>query len=498
VNPAELVGQTLLGRYTLREQIAAGGMSVVYAGQDERLHRPVCVKVFVGMDSQHEYQTIYEHFVQEAFALSQLQHPSTIRIYDFGYLDQEPKEPDEPKASRTPFYVSELMGGGTLFQLVKRGGPMTPQDALQVLDPIVHALAEAHGRGIIHRDIKPSNILFGTAGEQRLVKLADFGIAKLQQDGAHGRASETMAKSGPPISLYSAGWAAPEQMRRKPVGPTADVYSLGLVLAFMLSGRKVFPDDNDLQALGNRVAGDQFVEESLRRMQIPPALQAVIARACRTAPAERHQSAMELLEATRHAVAAIAAAEAAQDAALDEVSPDTDEMTPPVAAPSPAAPPQAAPPPRAPGPVLRISSMADAEIVAAGRRVSLVATPRAVDLGGPDGPIASAARARFTFVPGPSQSLRLHIKGLNCFVAKDGGRTSSAVEIARDTLVHLQLPAQVLDSVQCQFARTGDPTAFQFPVAGVTLAVPLELAACAVLLDFGPGREMALLYSIPR
>jgi hypothetical protein len=115
--------------------------------------------------------------------------------------------------------------------------------------------------------------------------------------------------------------------------------------------------------------------------------------------------------------------------------------------------------------------------------------------------VSTPARARFTFVPGPSQTLRLHVKGLNCFVAKEGGRPTSAVEVAKDSLLHLQapqVPPRTLDSVRCQFARTGDPSAFQFPVGGgVTLAVPLEQVACAVLLDFGPGRELALLYSRP-
>jgi len=457
----DLIGRVLLGRYAVDERIAAGGMSLVYGGQDQRLQRRVCVKVLVGIAGTSEYQTLYEHFVQEAFALSQLQHPNTLRIYDFGYLDE---------ATKTPFFVLELITGGTLAQQVKREGPLSPQAAVEILEPIVHALAEAHARGIIHRDIKPSNILFAEVGAQRIPKLADFGIAKMRS--GPGKAAETKGTSGPPISLYSAGWAAPEQMRKKAVGPTADVYSLGLLLAFALTGKKVFPDDdNVVQTLAHRIEGNEFVADSLQKMDLPGSMREVIARACRVSPAERFQTAADFLRAAREALQA------------------GNQAPPPL--PTPARPPA----------LLRVSDLSQPEILAGGRRVALVPSRGTVDLGGEGSPVATAARARFSFVPGPSQTLRLHVKGLNCFVAKDGARPTSAVEVHKDMLLHLQTPAaqaRTLDSVRCQFARTGDPTAFQFPLGtGVTLAVPLEQAACAVLLDFGPGRELALLYSRP-
>jgi len=88
--PFDLVGTQLMGRYTVEERITRGGMSVVYRGHDDRLHRPVCVKAFLGLDpTRPDYRAVYEHFVQEAFALSQLRHPNTLRIYDFGYLENE-------------------------------------------------------------------------------------------------------------------------------------------------------------------------------------------------------------------------------------------------------------------------------------------------------------------------------------------------------------------------------------------------------------------------
>ena len=267
-DPLELLGKQLMGRYTIRDRIANGGMSVVYRGQDDRLQRPVCVKVFFGLDrSQSVYQTSYEHFIQEAFALSQLHHPNTIRIYDFGYLDEEPC---------SPFHVSELMDGGTLLGHVRRQGPLSTDEVIAILEPIVGALTEAHSHGIVHRDIKPTNILFHNAGPNRVVKLADFGIAKAHMDeferSIPHRAQDTHAASGKRISLYSPGWAAPEQLRAHPVGPSADVYALGLLVVFMLSGKKVFPDKDIMETVQRRMEGDQFVAVSYTHLTLPTIL----------------------------------------------------------------------------------------------------------------------------------------------------------------------------------------------------------------------------------
>src|SRR5205823_3338620 len=142
-----------------------------------------------------------------------------------------------------------------------------------------------------HRDIKPSNILFGSAGPTPLPKLADFGIAKARPSEGEQiphRAKETQATPGVKISMYSPGWAAPEQMRAKPVGPTADIYALGLLLAYKLSGKKVFPDDNVIETLANRMEGDTFVTRSIDKLGLPPKITEVIRRSCRNDPAERY------------------------------------------------------------------------------------------------------------------------------------------------------------------------------------------------------------------
>src|SRR5512132_1224181 len=174
--PEVKLGDVVLGRYRIVEQIASGGHSVVFRGQDERLSRPVCIQVFSGFGGNSGVgRTSYEHFVQEAFALSRLTHPNTLRIYDFGHLG--PKD-----AEGMPLQVCEYMNGGTLSNVVREQGRQSLAETTRVVNAMCAALSEAHGLGIVHRDIKPQNILFGSVGVNRLPKLADFGIAKWSAD----------------------------------------------------------------------------------------------------------------------------------------------------------------------------------------------------------------------------------------------------------------------------------------------------------------------------
>lgn len=507
-DPLVLVGKVLLGRYLIEERLAQGGMSVVYRGTDERLHRPVCVKIFFGIDrSRVAYQTSYEHFVQEAFALSQLSHPNTIRIYDFGYLPEEPK---------SPFHVSELLDGGTLLGLIRREGPLAPATALDILEPIVGALSEAHSRGVVHRDIKPSNILFGRAGPRQIVKLADFGIAKAGLDALEraipNRADDTNA-AGHRISLYSPGWAAPEQLRSERVGPTADVFALGLLIAYMLSGRKVFSDSDVLKAVNDRMEGDAYLERALEAMHLPRAMTDVVGRACRVDPRQRYHSVDELLADYREAVerpdqpgsgvrtARFDRGGEPTSVARSPARPMPGELAPepPVAAVPPPTPftadaaPAAPAVPAAPvdGPLLVLAELSPGDVVAGGRRVRIVPCGEEVTLGGAADPVQAPGRFRLTFLPGWEG--RVHVRGLNCFVEKLGGRATSAVDLDGDGAIELIAPDRArLDTVRLLFPRAADKM-WHFPLGGATLAVPVVDVPRALLLDYGPGRETVLL-----
>src|SRR5258705_7657714 len=199
--PAINVGDVVLDRYRVVEQIASGGHSVVFRGQDERLSRPVCIKVFSGLGGESGVgRTSYEHFVQEAFALSRLTHPNTLRIYDFGHLG--PKDADG-----MPLQVCEYMNGGTLSNIIREQGKQSLAETVRVIGAMCSALSEAHHLGIVHRDIKPQNILFNSVGHNRLPKLADFGIAKWSADSHEDkkdkRAEDTAIVAGQKLAMYS-------------------------------------------------------------------------------------------------------------------------------------------------------------------------------------------------------------------------------------------------------------------------------------------------------
>lgn len=283
-SPESMVGRKLLDRYRVEKLIGQGGMSVVFRGTDERLKRPVAIKVFGALFSVGTSKLTQRHFVQEAFALSALRHPNTIRIFDFGSLDVGRGE--------APFQIAEYMDGGTLADLVRRKGPLDPESTRRTLEAIAGAVAEAHANDIVHRDIKPSNILFGRAGRQRIVKLADFSVAQacaLAKEAVDPALEDiTIADS---LSFFSLAWSAPEQIRGTHVEKTADVYGLGLVLGYMLSGEKLrsLQSPSDLYLPPDVLDG--WLERTVKEQtNIPPALKEVCLKACRAKPEERYPS----------------------------------------------------------------------------------------------------------------------------------------------------------------------------------------------------------------
>jgi serine/threonine-protein kinase len=233
------VGDLVLERYRIVEHIASGGHSVVFRGQDERLSRPVCIKVFSGMGGNSGVgRTSYEHFVQEAFALSRLTHPNTLRIYDFGHLGPprvtDPRgsavRPEPEDAAGMPLQVCEYMNGGTLSHMVREQGRQSLAETVRVIHAMCLALAEAHGLGIVHRDIKPQNVF--DAGPGTIWKILDFGVATLAEDGA-----ATLTHGG---IVGTPSYMAPEQAQGRPLDGRADLYALAAVAYRCATGRHPF------------------------------------------------------------------------------------------------------------------------------------------------------------------------------------------------------------------------------------------------------------------
>ena len=289
-------GTRLLGRYEIIDRIGSGGMATIYRATDERLDRVVCIKLLrttlvEGSGSNNTsgravYKATYSHFLKEALALSKLQHPNTLRIYDFGYLDPTvPADGSATPENGAPFHVSEYLDGGNLETHIRLRGALPAEETLGILEGISGALAEAHEHNIIHRDIKPSNILFARVRGALVPKLADFGIAHSDLKQPNG-AEESVST----VALFSPRWAAPEQLCGSPEGPRTDVYALGLLAVFMLTGKVLFGDEDVRVTFNDRVRSDQIVQMRLAQLGVGGDVGRVITHGPMTASRPRRSS----------------------------------------------------------------------------------------------------------------------------------------------------------------------------------------------------------------
>ena len=552
------LGDVVLDRYKVVERLETGGTSVVYRGEDARLSRPVCIKVFHTLrEKEWIYRTTYEHFVQEAFALSKLTHPNTLRIYDFGHLPPGPasnkpgdsEDPTEKPEEGPPFQVSEFMNGGTLSNVVRRDGPLPPPEAGQVVTAICGALDEAHTHGIIHRDIKPKNILFGTTGAARAPKLADFGIAKsldLDSGQLSNRAGDTHVVAGRRLLMYSGLWAAPEQLVGQKVSGTSDIYSFALVTIYMLTGRCVFSSNDPSEAYRQRVDSDVLIDELFKEFEFPASVGVLLKQACALEAARRPQHASDFAKALIEAfenrgrrrlpleaphltpVPAAAPVTAAGGTSVIVPAPSEGRAKRPT---SPSEPPRnrrktdqqeprtaaAAPtssgfptPPSALTTAVGASPSAATQNAPSGppQRLSLTGMPQTVgdrtaifvpmDAGGSADIICRGGRIklRVSLVPAPG-GFTLHVRGLSCFVRKADGRPSGAVTMNEAGDIELVQPNnQRIATATVDF---GSPAAGHhvFRVGEGLVALGVEECPRAVAFDFGPAAECVFVY-VPR
>ena len=269
----DLIGQSL-GRYHILEQLGEGGMATVYKAFDTRLERDVAVKI-IRTESlpQNAVARALKRFEREAKALGKLTHPNIVPISDYGEYEGK------------PYLVMPYLPGGTLKQ--KLGKPIPWQEAIRLLIPIARALDFAHRQGMIHRDVKPSNILITADGEPMLT---DFGIAKVLD------VEETMDLTGTSVAVGTPEYMAPEQATAKTADHRADIYTLGIVLYEMVTGRKPYQADTPMAVMIMH-ARDPLPRPSQYVRDLPDSVEKLLLKALAKDPAERYQSMAEMAAA---------------------------------------------------------------------------------------------------------------------------------------------------------------------------------------------------------
>jgi hypothetical protein len=258
--PAEVGAELVLGRYRLGPRLGAGGFGTVYAATDERLQRPVAVKVIPSAPSSDP-----ERGRREALAAGRLDHPGVVAVYDAG------------EDSRARYLVSELVHGRTVDELSAEGA-LSDRDILRIGLALCGALEHAHSRGVVHRDVKPQNVMVPDAPRSNagVAKLTDFGIAHLAGDDALTRTGDVVG---------TLAYMAPEQAAGKRVDERADLYSLALVLYEALAGSN--PVRAGSPAATARRVGTVLPALRRSRKDLPDELGAAIDRALRPKPEER-------------------------------------------------------------------------------------------------------------------------------------------------------------------------------------------------------------------
>ncbi len=269
-----------LGQYVLKKKLGSGGMGEVYAAEHQLLKRPCAVKLIKPGKAADE--AVLARFEREVQATAKLTHWNTVEIFDYGHSDDG-----------TFYYVMELLPGLSLEDIVQRYGPLSPARAVHLLRQVCDALHEAHAKGFIHRDIKPGNIFAAErGGVYDVAKLLDFGLVK-EQFLAEGDAKLTQAGSFGGSPLYM----CPEQIKAyDKLDARSDIYSLGAVAYFLLTGRPPFLGESpwDIIAAHSR---DPVEPPAKVNPALPEDLELVVIRCLAKLPANRYQTVDELEKA---------------------------------------------------------------------------------------------------------------------------------------------------------------------------------------------------------
>jgi len=276
-----------VGSYYLEERLGAGGMGEVWRAKHHLLARRAAIKLIrpegLGGDRRAR-QVALTRFEREAQATASLSSPNTIDLYDFGVSD-----------TGAFYYVMELLTGRDMQSLVRDFGQQPPERVVYLLEQVCESLAEAHAAGLVHRDVKPSNIYVCRVGLHfDFVKVLDFGIAK---DHRPGSSQDTMLTKH--VIVGTPAYIAPEAILGEDIDLRADIYALGCVAYFLVTGQLVFEADTSMKVLVQHVQDPPVPPSQRSEIEVPPDLDALILRCLEKDPKRRPQSAQELLRLVR-------------------------------------------------------------------------------------------------------------------------------------------------------------------------------------------------------
>jgi beta-lactam-binding protein with PASTA domain/predicted Ser/Thr protein kinase len=288
------------GRYRVLRRVGSGGMADVVCAEDLQLGRNVAIKLLHRRFAQDD--EFVERFRREASSAAGLQHPNVVAVYDRGAWDDT-------------FYIAmEYLEGRTLKRLVQEEAPLAAPRAIDLTTQILKAARFAHKRGVIHRDLKPHNVIVDAEGR---AKVTDFGIAKA--------GASDMTQTG--SIMGTAQYLSPEQAQGHAVSAPSDLYSVGIILYEMLTGRVPFEGENAV-TIALKQVGEAPVPPSAYNPDIPPALEAVVLRALEKDPARRFADADEFMVALEHAAAGIVPGDGVAAAERTSVLQPTGPMVP--------------------------------------------------------------------------------------------------------------------------------------------------------------------------
>jgi serine/threonine protein kinase len=258
-------GEVIGGRYRLGERLGHGAMSEVWLAEDEKLERPVALKLLAPHADRRRFE-------REARAAAALSDAHVERIYAYG------------ESEGRPYMALEYLPGGSLEERLSYGKPLADAETASIAAQLASGLAHAHAHGLVHRDLKPANVLFDAEGR---AKIADFGIARIV-------GGDTLTEDG--TVLGTAGYISPEQAAGLPASPASDVYSFGVILYRLLTGRLPFEGESSLEVAAMHRDREPPPIETLRR-DVPPNLAAVAAAAMAKEPRRRPPDGAALLAA---------------------------------------------------------------------------------------------------------------------------------------------------------------------------------------------------------